>query len=92
MILAAAAYMVSSGYVENREDRFSLVLCVPEFIRNLPENIQDMVQKINTRMNAKRAKKPFVHPLLATPRTQKITTISAQRIARQARLAKHLAA
>ncbi len=92
MIMAATAYMVSSGYVENREDRFSLLLCVPEFIRDLPETIKDISQKINTRINAKRAKKPFVHPLLATPRTQKITTISAQRLARQKRLVKHLAA
>ena len=35
VIFSGAAYMVNSGYVENREGGFSLKFCVPEFLRDL---------------------------------------------------------
>jgi len=49
--LAVGAYMYNSGYVENRENCFSLKLCVPEFIRNLAFDISQAPDKIRAQIN-----------------------------------------
>jgi hypothetical protein len=62
IICAVAAYMHHSGYVENREDRFSLKLCVPEALRNAPQTAGNYFEKIKTWVNPKKPKTVTPHP------------------------------
>ena len=62
IICTVAAYMYHQGYVENREDRFSLKLCVPEFLREAPEKVRNYLTKIRAFMNAKKARTLTPHP------------------------------
>ena len=56
-ILATAAYLVNTGYVENRQDEFSLKICIPEFILNIPQMIQGIPRQIEAFIQSKIGKK-----------------------------------
>jgi hypothetical protein len=87
MSLAASSYMIMSGYVENREDRFSLTLCIPAFVRNLPEQLQEWNRPkriLTSRQIFERVRKAKASLPQAV---QKINDFSNERLQRRARLA-----
>ncbi len=95
-ICATTAYLYNSCYVENRENRFSLKLCVPEPIRNavvaVGSELGNYPQKIATWINGE---KPIYHPFfdrkieIAEHRNlvQIQKSYSAERLKRRTRLA-----
>ncbi|HEY5235986.1 MAG TPA: hypothetical protein VIJ14_07400 [Rhabdochlamydiaceae bacterium] len=94
-IFAGGAYLYNSGYVENREDRFSLKLCFPEFIRNIAFAISNSPETFKAWMNAKKPKVLTPHPFFErriemaqhkSPR-QIQKSYSAERLERRTRLA-----
>lgn len=88
-LIAVAAYMYNSGYVENREDRFSFKLCIPEAIRNAPASLRKKIskcaEKISAKINVKIAPKKLEHH----PFFEKsiVPNYSDERLQRRARLA-----
>jgi len=98
-IFATSAYLVNAGYVENREDGFSLKICIPEFVRNMPAQIASIPQQICGFIEGKLKKKPIVSSYqlfeqyrlanATMPRQiERIKNYSKARIERQARLRK----
>jgi len=87
-LIAVAAYMYNAGYVENREDRFSFKLCIPEAILNAPASLSKKIskcaEKISAKINAKIAQnKPEYHPFFERTIAP---NYSDERLQRQARL------
>jgi hypothetical protein len=89
ILIAVAAYMYNAGYVENREDRFSFKLCIPEAILNAPASLRKKIskcaEKISAKINAKIAPKkleyhPFFERAIAL-------SYSDERLQRRTRLA-----
>lgn len=62
-IISTASYLVNAGYVENREDRFSLAICIPEFLRTMPATIKqtavDAIQKVEEKMSRKKIRPAY---------------------------------
>lgn len=96
-VLSASAYLVNAGYIENREDGFSLKICIPEFVRNMPSQIASIPEQINGFIEGGLKKKPIVssYQLLeqyqlakaTMPRQiERIRSYSKERIERQARI------
>ncbi|HEX4840031.1 MAG TPA: hypothetical protein VFU89_06280 [Rhabdochlamydiaceae bacterium] len=99
ILIAVAAYMYNAGYVENREDRFSFKLCIPEAIRNAPASLSKKISKcadkISAKINAKIAPKKPEHFHLYDERAMlpyDETAIAEERLQRRARLAAHFSA
>ncbi len=93
--LSAATYLYNSGYVENREDGFSLKLCIPEFIRDLAVSIWNSPKKFKAWVNAKKPKVLTPHPFFErrieraehSKLLQMERSDSAERLERRTRLA-----
>jgi hypothetical protein len=97
IIFAASNYLVDSGYVENREGGFSLKICIPKGIRDMPTAIMSIPGKITALMLSKTAKKqvPSSHQIFTRLRLAKetmpsqalkIRNYSRERLERQSRL------
>jgi hypothetical protein len=90
VIFSGAAYMVNSGYVENRAEGFSLKLCVPEFLRDLGAAVWNSPEKIKAWIHVKKPKPLSYHPFfdrgIEIARKSK-RSISAERELRRTRLA-----